>query len=132
MCAARRNVQHGICSRSARPVESVIEAKGRRFIRKAEDFSVLSSGSYKVAGAVARSGFRVLRVLDETVSYRYASAEEWWETRWSHFGRLRLEHLREEALTAFKADVFAHLERMQTAGELRSDMQVLYTIAAKE
>jgi ubiquinone/menaquinone biosynthesis C-methylase UbiE len=86
---------------------------------------------YKVAAAVIQAGYHLIAVLSETVTFTYPSPEDWWSARWSHFGRLRLERLSDEDFASFKADVWRHITRMYEAGELVSDMEVLYTIAEK-
>ena len=86
----------------------------------------------KVAAIVAGSGYRVLKIYKETTTFTYSSTEEWWNARWSHFGRLRLEQMSPETLSAFRAEVSEHLAAMQnSAGAIASDMEVLYTIAEK-
>ena len=86
----------------------------------------------KVAAVVAGSGYRVLQSYKETTTFTYSSRDAWWNARWSHFGRLRLEQMSPETLLAFRAEVDEHLAAMQNgAGAVESDMEVLYTIAEK-
>jgi ubiquinone/menaquinone biosynthesis C-methylase UbiE len=86
----------------------------------------------KLAAMMAGSGYRVLEIYKETTTFAYASPDEWWNARWSHFGRLRLEQMSPETLSAFRAEMDERLAAMQNGvGAVESEMEVLYTIAEK-
>jgi Methylase involved in ubiquinone/menaquinone biosynthesis len=81
------------------------------------------------------AGFVNTRVVSEVADFTYATLDEWWESRWSHGGRARLERIEKaggpEALAQFKAECLQEMEARKGTENIGQSFQVLYTLALK-
>jgi ubiquinone/menaquinone biosynthesis C-methylase UbiE len=73
--------------------------------------------------------FAAIAIQTETITFPYASADEWWQAGWSHYFRRRLEALPPDALAALRSDALARAREMWASGELVSEMTVHFTTA---
>lgn len=77
------------------------------------------------------AGFKDVQVLHETTDVAYASAEEWWETLWTHGSRRHLEQMTQAQLQSFKSEAFAGLEAVRGPRGYHDNAVVLYCTAEK-
>ena len=79
------------------------------------------------------AGFSNIQILSEIADFTYATTEEWWESRWSHGGRGRLESIEKaggpELLAQFKVEALQGMEERKGPVNLPQSFQVLYTLA---
>ncbi len=77
------------------------------------------------------AGFRDVRVIEEAPEFVYSSADEWWQTQWSHGGRQALESLAPDTLAQFRHDACERFNALRTQDGLPIRMAALFTLAAK-
>jgi ubiquinone/menaquinone biosynthesis C-methylase UbiE len=79
---------------------------------------------------LAEAGFAGIAVQHETVTFPYASPEEWWQVGWSHFFRRKLESYPPDTLAALQTEAMTQAREMWAHGELITETSVLYTTAS--
>lgn len=80
---------------------------------------------------LAHAGFVDVHVEQEQAEFVYASAEQWWEAKWTHGTRYSLEHMAPEVLAQFKAEVFARLQEILQADGIHEGWNLQFIIAIK-
>lgn len=79
---------------------------------------------------LARAGFTAVQIQYRQAELVYASAQEWWDAKWTHGTRYSLEHMTPEVLEQFKAEVFARLSEAQQPNGIHDEWNIQYIIAA--
>ncbi len=79
---------------------------------------------------LTNAGFTNVQILLEDADFVYASAQEWWNSRWTHGTRYALENMTPEVLAQFKAEVFSRLA--QEAQPLHEILRFQYILADKK
>jgi SAM-dependent methyltransferase len=81
------------------------------------------------------AGFADVRVVSEEADFIYDSAEEWWQTQWSHGARRGLEHIERkggaELLERFKSDAFEKLQTIKQPDGIHELFQALFAVATR-
>ncbi|HEV2474011.1 MAG TPA: class I SAM-dependent methyltransferase [Chthonomonadales bacterium] len=85
----------------------------------------------EIPAHLVRAGFTKTELMREQADLPYASAQEWWDEKWTHGTRYALEHMTPEVLAQFKDEVFVRLAEEQQAGGIREVLQIQYHIATK-
>lgn len=80
---------------------------------------------------LARAGFVDVQVQQEQVKFVYASAEQWWDAKWTHGTRYSLEHMAPEVLARFKAEVFARLQEILQPDGIHEGWSLQFIIGIK-
>ena len=80
---------------------------------------------------LSEAGFSAVQALAEQADFAYASAQEWWDARWTHGPRYHLEHMAPEVLAQFKEEVFARLVQEEQADGIRETLRFQYMLATK-
>lgn len=81
---------------------------------------------------LSEAGFSAAQTLAEEADFIYASAEVWWDAKWTHGTRYSLEHMAPEVLAQFKAEVVARLAQEAQAGGIHETLRFQYMLATKE
>ena len=68
-----------------------------------------------VTALLGTAGFSDLRVQEEETEIHFASAQQWWDWRWSFSVRGLLEQLAPESLSAYRDGCFREMEALRTA-----------------
>lgn len=77
------------------------------------------------------AGFIHPEIIEESYEFTYASEDQWWQAKWSHGARFPLEHMSEEVLNQFRAEVFEHLEQAKATQGLKERWQLAYIVGEK-
>lgn len=80
---------------------------------------------------LTQAGFGAVRVLEEQADFVYASAQEWWDSKWTHGTRYHLEQMAPEVLAQFKGEVFARLEQEAQADGIHETLRFQFMLAEK-
>ena len=80
---------------------------------------------------LARAGFSNVHVLQEQTEFIYASAQQWWDAKWTHGTRYSLEHMMPEVLEQFKTEVFARLAEEQRPDGIHEVWNLQYIIGTR-
>ena len=70
-------------------------------------------------------------MIREQADLVYASAQEWWDEKWTHGTRYALEHMEPDILAQFKDEVFARLAQEQQAGGIHEALDIRYIVATR-
>ena len=70
---------------------------------------------------LTQAGFSAVQILEEQADFVYASAQEWWDAKWTHGTRYSLERMAPEVLAQFKDEVFARLEQEAQSGDIHEN-----------
>lgn len=80
---------------------------------------------------LTRAGFVDVQVELERAEFVYASAEQWWDAKWTHGTRYSLEHMAPEVLAQFKAEVFARLQEILQPDGIHEGWSLQFIIGIK-
>jgi ubiquinone/menaquinone biosynthesis C-methylase UbiE len=80
---------------------------------------------------LGEAGFTWVQALEEEADFVYASAEVWWDAKWTHGTRYSLEQMDSQVLAEFKAEVFARLAQETRADGVHETLRFQYILAAK-
>ncbi len=79
--------------------------------------------------------FADVRVSTDEADFVYTSAEEWWQTQWSHGARHGLEQIEQqggvELLERFKAEAFEKLRAVTQSDGIHETFRALFAVAVK-
>lgn len=78
---------------------------------------------------LARAGFAAMQAQYKQVDLVYASAQEWWDAKWTHGTRYSLEHIAPAVLERFKAEVFVRLSEAQQTDGIHEEWNIQYILA---
>lgn len=82
--------------------------------------------------SLAHAGFTDLRVETGRGEFPYASAQQWWDARWTHGPRYALEQAPPDARARLQAEVFARLaEEATRPGGVCEALDFTYLIATR-
>lgn len=81
--------------------------------------------------ALTEVGFRSIQVIQERREFVFKDAEQWWNNRWTHGTRYSLEHMPEEALEQFKAEVFTKLQEVCQVDGIHEVWNIQYILGTK-
>jgi ubiquinone/menaquinone biosynthesis C-methylase UbiE len=85
----------------------------------------------KIPAYLERAGFTQTQVMQEQANFLYASAQEWWDEKWTHGTRYTLEHMSPDVLAQFQSEVFARLTEEQQASGIYEELYIQYHIATR-
>jgi SAM-dependent methyltransferase len=81
------------------------------------------------------AGFADTRVVSDEADFTYDSAEEWWQTQWSHGARRGLEEIERkggaELLERFKSGAFEKLQTIKQPDGIHELFRALFSMANK-
>jgi ubiquinone/menaquinone biosynthesis C-methylase UbiE len=81
------------------------------------------------------AGFADVRVDSDEADFSYGSAEEWWQTQWSHGARSGLEDLERkggaELLERFKSDAFEKFQTVKQPNGIHELLRALFAVATR-
>jgi SAM-dependent methyltransferase len=81
------------------------------------------------------AGFTDVRVISDEADFIYSSAEEWWQTQWSHGARRGLEEIERnggaELLERFRLDAFEKLQTIKQPDGIHEMFRALFAVATK-
>jgi ubiquinone/menaquinone biosynthesis C-methylase UbiE len=80
---------------------------------------------------LTQAGFSAVQILEEHADFVYASAQEWWDAKWTHGTRYSLERMAPEVLAQFKDEMFARLDQEAQAGDIRETLRFQFMLAEK-
>ena len=80
---------------------------------------------------LAHAGFSDVQVLHDQTEVVYASAQQWWDAKWTHGTRYSLEHMSPEVLAQFKTEVFARLQEAQEPDGIHEEWNFQFTVGIK-
>lgn len=78
--------------------------------------------------ALHAAGFEDVQIVVESFKIIYASAEEWWEEKWTHGSRAPLEQMSPEVRARFQSEAFARLAEMEEDGVYRMVWKTCFAI----
>lgn len=85
--------------------------------------------SSEIIETLGKAGFTNIEILIEEKEFYYQDADEWWFSRWSHFGRAFFERMEAETLEIFRKDALQLAQRVANEKGIPSMIQVLITKA---
>jgi len=80
---------------------------------------------------LTQAGFSEVQIHQEQADFVYASAQEWWDNKWTHGTRYSLEHMAPAVLAQFQAEVFAKLAEAAQPDGIHNTLNVQYMLANK-
>lgn len=80
---------------------------------------------------LTQAGFSAVQVHQEQADFVYASAQEWWDDKWTHGTRYSLEHMAPAVLVQFQAEVFAKLTEAAQPDGIHAALNIQYLLANK-
>jgi ubiquinone/menaquinone biosynthesis C-methylase UbiE len=80
----------------------------------------------ELAKLLEEACFKDIQIFEETLTFSHETAEEWWNSLWSHATRAKLEQISSEQLIKLREKVISLAN-----GLLTEDLQVFYGIATK-
>ena len=81
--------------------------------------------------ALTQAGFGAVQVQEEQADFVYATAQQWWDSRWTHGPRYALEQMAPVVLAQFKEEVFARIIEEAQADGLHETLRFRYILAEK-
>lgn len=75
------------------------------------------------------ASFEDIQIFEETKTFSHATAEEWWNSLWSHATRAKLEQLSPDQLNNLREKVISTATSLDKQNGLTEDLQVFYGIA---
>lgn len=85
----------------------------------------------KIPSYLQHAGFTQIQLIQEQANFLYASAQEWWNEKWTHGTRYTLEHMSPDVLAQFQSEVFARLTEEQQAGGIYEELSIQYYVTTR-
>lgn len=73
--------------------------------------------------------FNDIQIFEETKTFSHETAEEWWNSLWSHATRAKLEQISSDQLIDLREKVISMATSLSKQNRLTEDLQVFYGIA---
>jgi ubiquinone/menaquinone biosynthesis C-methylase UbiE len=78
------------------------------------------------------ASFEDIQIFEETKIFSHETAEEWWNSLWSHATRAKLEQISPDQLKNLREKVISMARSLDKQNGLIEDLQVFYGIAKNE
>lgn len=75
------------------------------------------------------ASFEDIQIFEETETFSHETAEEWWDSLWSHATRAKLEQISPDQLNRLREKVISMTTSLDKQNGLTEDLQVFYGIA---
>ena len=75
--------------------------------------------------------FTNIQIFEETKTFVHKTADEWWESLWTHATRARLEQVPLDQLENLQREVLAKASDLDTGDGIPEELQVFYAVAQK-
>ncbi len=77
------------------------------------------------------ASFKDIQIFEETKIFSHETAEEWWNSLWSHATRAKLEQISSDQLNNLRENVISITTSLDKQNGLTEDLQVFYGVAQK-
>lgn len=77
------------------------------------------------------ASFEDIQIFKENKTFLHRTAEEWWDSLWSHATRAKLEQFSPDQISDLRKEVLKGAESLDKRGGIDEDLQVFYGIAQK-
>ena len=77
------------------------------------------------------ASFEDVQIFEETKTFAHETAEEWWNSLWSHATRAKLEQISLDQLSNLRKKVIREATSLDNQNGLTEDLQVFYGVAQK-
>jgi len=81
--------------------------------------------------AIQESGLNNIQIFKESKLFVHRTAEEWWDSLWSHATRAKLEQLSAEQIANLHKQVLENANNLDKGQGIAEDLEVFYGIAQK-
>lgn len=81
--------------------------------------------------ALEDASFNAIQITEETKMFSYRTAEEWWDSLWSHGTRARLEQLSSDQLATLREKALEKANGLDNGNGIEEELHVFYGIASK-